>query len=137
MRYTIKIDNQVYDVEISDLHTRPIIASIGDEQFEVWPEVETGASIEQNGIGAQVVETAVSPAKTDGVKVVRAPIPGMISDIRVQAGQPVSVGQPLCVLDAMKMNNTIHAPRTGVITTVFVSIGQHVKHNDLLVEFAD
>jgi len=137
MRYTIKIDNQVYDVEIGDLHTRPIIASIGDEQFEVWPEVETGASIEQNGIGAQVVETAVSPAKTGGVKVVRAPIPGMISDIRVQAGQPVSVGQPLCVLDAMKMNNTIHAPRTGVITTVFVSIGQHVKHNDLLVEFAD
>ncbi|MBK6326263.1 MAG: acetyl-CoA carboxylase biotin carboxyl carrier protein subunit [Chloroflexi bacterium] len=137
MRYTVKINNQVYDVEIGDLHARPIIASIGNEQFEVWPEVETGAAAGQNSTGVETGETAVAPTKTDGIKIVRAPIPGMISDILVQAGQSVSIGQPLCVLDAMKMNNTIHAPRAGLITTVFVSIGQHVKHNDLLVEFAD
>lgn len=137
MRYAIKVDNQIYHVEIGDLHARPIIASIGDEEFEVWPEVETGAAMDQTRMEAGGGETAVSPAQSSAVKAVRAPIPGMISDVLVQPGQPVNVGQPICVLDAMKMNNTIHAPRAGVIATVFVSVGQHVKHNDVLIEFAD
>ncbi|MCZ7666706.1 MAG: acetyl-CoA carboxylase biotin carboxyl carrier protein subunit [Chloroflexi bacterium] len=61
----------------------------------------------------------------------------MITEILVQAGQSVTAGQPLCVLDAMKMSNTIYAARSGHIAAISISVGQHVKHSDIMFEFAD
>lgn len=80
------------------------------------------------------VPTATAVARA---KAVRAPIPGTITEVLVQVGQSVTVRQPLCVLEAMKMNNTIYAPHAGVIANVAVTVGQHVKHSDIMIEFAD
>jgi biotin carboxyl carrier protein len=66
---------------------------------------------------------------------VLAPIPGVIISIQVKQGDEVSLGQELCVLEAMKMKNTIRSPRAGVIASVNVSSGETVKHHDVLVEF--
>jgi biotin carboxyl carrier protein len=49
----------------------------------------------------------------------------------------VVAGQELCVLEAMKMKNTIRASRDGEISKVHITVGQHVKHHDILVEYAD
>ena len=55
--------------------------------------------------------------------------------IAVQAGDRVDAGQELCVLEAMKMKNVIRSSRSGGIARLHVSVGQHFKHNDALVEF--
>jgi len=47
----------------------------------------------------------------------------------------VEAGQDLCVLDAMKMNNRIRAPRAGVVAEVHVSAGQQVQYGDRLMTF--
>jgi biotin carboxyl carrier protein len=75
-------------------------------------------------------------AKEDA-KAVYAPIPGVIIAVSVEPGVKVEVGQEICILEAMKMKNIIRAPRDGEIAAVRVTAGQHVKHHDLLVEFAD
>ncbi|MBK8903917.1 MAG: acetyl-CoA carboxylase biotin carboxyl carrier protein subunit [Anaerolineaceae bacterium] len=150
MNYIVKIDNQTYTVAIGDLSARPIIATINDEQFEVWPELEHGrpaASASLNGTHPALPrQTSVLPLPQSSVptapagkrsKVVRAPIPGTITEVLVQAGQSVTARQPLCLLEAMKMNNTIYAPHAGVIANVAVAVGQHVKHSDIMIEFAD
>jgi biotin carboxyl carrier protein len=67
---------------------------------------------------------------------VRAPIPGVIVAIAVKPGVRVQVGDELCVLEAMKMRNAIRATRAGQIAEVHVTVGQHVKHQEPLVEFA-
>jgi biotin carboxyl carrier protein len=67
---------------------------------------------------------------------VRAPIPCVITAVDVHAGSEVSAGQQLCVLEAMKMNNSIRASRAGRISVVDINIGQHIKHPDVLIEFA-
>jgi biotin carboxyl carrier protein len=80
------------------------------------------------------------PAAATGdslIKVVRAPIPGVIVSISVQPGSEVSTGQELCVLEAMKMKNTIRSTRSGKIASVSMQIGQHVKHHDVLMEYAE
>jgi biotin carboxyl carrier protein len=76
------------------------------------------------------------PSDAD-TKAVRAPIPGVIVSIGVQPGDEVTAGQELCVLEAMKMNNAIRASRAGQVATVYVSVGQHVKHHEVLIEYAD
>ncbi len=65
---------------------------------------------------------------------IKAPIPGLIKAVFVSPGDRVEAGQPLLVLEAMKMENEIHAPRPGVVTQLNVSAGQSVLLNEVLAE---
>jgi biotin carboxyl carrier protein len=65
---------------------------------------------------------------------VKAPIPGLIARVMVQPGDAVVAGQPLLVLEAMKMENEIRAPRGGVVQLLGVSPGQAVALGAVLVE---
>jgi len=65
---------------------------------------------------------------------VKAPIPGLISRVLVEPGATVSAGQPLIVLEAMKMENEIRAPFDGVVTALSVAVGQTVLGNQVLAE---
>lgn len=75
---------------------------------------------------------AVRPAGGDGR--VKAPIPGLITRIHVAPGENVTPGQPLLILEAMKMENEIRAPRGGAVQQIAVRPGQGVTLNELLVE---
>jgi 3-methylcrotonyl-CoA carboxylase alpha subunit len=66
---------------------------------------------------------------------VRSPLPGKIIDLRVKAGDAVSKGQPLLVLEAMKMEHTLSAPADGKVKAVRYAIGEQVAEGAELVEF--
>ena len=131
MKVRVKIAGKIFDVEIDSLHTQPVIARVDGESIEVWLESAPGVSTpaEKPSLDAQA---AVQDKKIE----IRAPIPGRIISVAVKAGDTVSYGQELCVLDAMKMKNPIRSPRDGEIGEVFITVGQTVKHNELLVVFA-
>ncbi len=63
-----------------------------------------------------------------------APMPGKIAGVMVSEGQEVNAGDPLVVLEAMKMQNTLTAVEKGTVTAVKVQVGQNVGKDDLLVE---
>jgi len=60
-------------------------------------------------------------------------MPGLIVEIRVQVGDHVTVGQSLVVLEAMKMQNELGAPSTGVVAEIRCTKGQSVESQALLV----
>ena len=74
-------------------------------------------------------------AVASGEGAVRAPLPGKIIDLRVKAGDTVSKGQPLLVLEAMKMEHTLAAPADGTVKTVRYAVGEQVPEGAELVEF--
>jgi biotin carboxyl carrier protein len=81
------------------------------------------------------LEAAVArPSSADAR--VKAPIPGMIMRVLVAAGDRVEAGQPLLVLEAMKMENEIRAPRSGVVGHINVGAGQSVTLHEVLAEIA-
>ena len=69
-------------------------------------------------------------ARADGV--VRAPMPGTILVVRVTAGQPVRAGQPLAVVEAMKMEHTVTAPVDGVVNELAAKAGRQVGMDEPL-----
>jgi biotin carboxyl carrier protein len=146
MKFKVKVDGQAFEVEVGAVDGRPIVAVVDGERFEVWPEEGAVAAPAASPAVAKPVSSspprrsrrtsgrASAPTGSQG-RAVYAPLPGVVDSLAVQAGETVTAGQALCVIEAMKMKNIIRAPRAGEIETVRVAVGQHVKHNDLLVEY--
>jgi pyruvate carboxylase len=65
---------------------------------------------------------------------VAAPIPGLIAHIAVSAGQKVSKGDKLLMMEAMKMQATVSAPVDGVVDQILVALGETVESKDLLLK---
>lgn len=69
------------------------------------------------------------------VKNVQAPMPGLVLQVNVNEGEEVEEGTPLLVLEAMKMENVIKAPKAAVISSIAVKIGDKVDKGEILVHF--
>jgi biotin carboxyl carrier protein len=69
------------------------------------------------------------------VNTVKAPMPGLIIDLRVKAGDTVKEGDPLLVLEAMKMENIIKAHGDGTVKQVKIKKGDSVEKNQVLIDF--
>jgi acetyl/propionyl-CoA carboxylase alpha subunit len=69
------------------------------------------------------------------VKEMKAPMPGMVLDVLVKAGESITKDQALIVLEAMKMENVLKAPADAVIKSVNISKGNAVEKNQVLISF--
>jgi biotin carboxyl carrier protein len=131
MKVKVRVGAQSYEVEIGDLDARPIIATIAGEAYEVWPEPTATTASAPRPVSLPSSDAGGQP----GIEDVLAPLPGVVTSVAVEAGAEVQVGQELCVIEAMKMQNAIRSPRAGTIAAVHVQSGQHVRHRDPLIEF--
>jgi biotin carboxyl carrier protein len=144
MKIQVVIDNQSYTVEVEDLNSRPVIATVQGERFEVWPEAPDKSSAAPTGAPAvfvpdsgRVSSVLNAPVDTLGGGDVVSPLPGVIVAIMVKPGEDVTRGQELCTLEAMKMKNAIRANRDGVIASIEVNIGDQVGHGQVLITYAE
>lgn len=65
----------------------------------------------------------------------KAPMPGLIVEVRVEVGQKVNQGDILLILEAMKMENVIKSPAEAVVKAIKVQKGENVEKNKILIEF--
>lgn len=141
MKIHVKIEDTTYEVSVGDLSARPVIASVDGQDFEVWPEEMSipGEAIEATTSKPASVPQARKPMDVSNgdTRSVKAPLPGVIIEIKVSEGDRVAYGQELCVLEAMKMKNTIRANREGRIKKIHAAIGDQVQHSAVLMEFED
>ncbi len=139
MKINVKIGETVYQVEIENLNSRPVIAQVGDEKFEVWPEMEA-TPLHVRPAAAETAskpDTGLPSGQPTGEKGVPSPLPGTVTEVMVSPGDQVQTGDPLLVVEAMKMKNTIRSPRAGTIAKIHVAAGQAVKHKQALLEFEE
>lgn len=148
MKIRVIIDEQSFDVEVGDLKARPVAVMVDGEPFMVWPEEQDASApaavpaVRPAGSNGGTSHAAAAPASTansaaTSSATVTAPIPGVIISIAVKEGDSVSVGQDLCVLEAMKMKNNIRATRAGKIAAIRVAPGDQVKRGQVMLEFSD
>lgn len=143
MKIRVKILEKNYEVIVGDIFARPIQAEIDGEIIEVWLEEAERPTPSQKPQSNSPVSTQTQKADNSQPSdqslsnsgVVRAPIPGVIIEVKVQVGDSVVFGQELLVLEAMKMKNAIRAGKPGTISKVIVSVGDQVSQNQPLIEF--
>lgn len=120
MIYKITLNGRTYEVEVEAEK-----AMLLSEYEAIAPVTAPAAPAVPAASAAETASTPAAPVATsnfDGTPVC-APIPGTILKVNVTVGQTVNAEDVLCILEAMKMENEIKAPKAGKITQVLVSKG--------------
>ncbi len=149
--YQYKVKGVDYEVEIAEVEGNIAKVNVNGIPFEVelqkpinaakHPTMKPKAPLSASE-GATIVPASAPTAKsieapTGAVggtgNAVKAPLPGTISEIKVQVGQQVNVGDTVVVLEAMKMQNNIESEFAGKVTGINVKQGDTVMEGAVLL----
>ncbi len=115
--YTITVNGTVYDVTVEEggAGSAPVRAAAPKAAPKAAPAAK-----------------AAAPAANAGSVEVKASVPGKVFKIEAAAGTAVKAGDPIVVLEAMKMEIPVVAPQDGTVAGINVAVGDAVENGDVL-----
>ena len=132
--YKYKINGNEYNVAVEELEGNKANVTVNGKSYEVEldrpakPAVSKPVARPAAAPAAAPVAAAPAPkaAPAAGGAGIKAPLPGVILDIKVKVGDAVAKGQTVAILEAMKMENNINADREGTVVSINVEKGQSI-----------
>lgn len=126
--FHILYKNKSYRAEVvkTDAETKSFTLKINGHLYEVSLKDKFDLLLEKMGMNN------VTSNKVNSIK---APMPGLIIDLKIKVGDSVQPGDALLILEAMKMENILKSPGEGVVKNVKVKKGDSVEKGQILVEF--
>jgi glutaconyl-CoA/methylmalonyl-CoA decarboxylase subunit gamma len=143
-QYKFKINGGEYEVTVNGIENNVADVQVNGTQYKVEienaPKASPAAPVAA-GAPAQAAAPAAAPAaepqaSSGAGETVTSPLPGVIIEVSVTVGQAVKAGQKVAVLEAMKMENEIQAPKDGKITAIHVSKGDSILEGANIVTIA-
>lgn len=130
-KFIIKVNGNTYEVEVEEVgiekEAKSPVAKMAAPAPAAAPAPTPEPKVES--LKEEKKEVAVAP----GQEVIEAPMPGNIWKIGVKVGDVVKAGDVLLILEAMKMENEIVAPRDGVVASINTTEGAQVNTGDKLI----
>ena len=133
-KYTI--DGKEYKVQIDAVEGNIASVNVNGEAYKVEMEQEAEPEKKKVVLGQPAASDdaeATPAANVNTANAVKAPLPGVITEIKVNVGDTVSAGDTVVVLEAMKMANNIEAEKSGKVTAICVKQGESVMEDSPLV----
>ena len=136
--YAIRFDGHLRDVAVhGTVNGAPFSAQI-ERLTLAYRVTHHGAQVELRVLSPRAAElNALMPFKAppDLSKYLLSPMPGLLVDVAVKAGQVIRAGERLAVIEAMKMENILVAIRDGVVAKVLASKGESLAVDQVIMEF--
>lgn len=129
--YKYTINGNKYVVEVGKIDNNEAEVSVNGESFKV--AIEPEPVVEKKKVIVKPVATKPVVKDGDAGTPLKAPLPGVVIEFKANVGDSVKEGQPIVVLEAMKMNNNLEAECDGVIKEICVEEGQSVMEGEVLV----
>ncbi len=126
--FHILYENQSFTAEVvkADAAAKSFVIKVNGSIYHVAVKDKFDLLLEKMGMNSNA---------SSRVNSVKAPMPGLIIDLKVKAGDTVKAGDSLLILEAMKMENIIKSQGDGVVKNVKVKKGESVEKNQVLIEF--
>ena len=138
--YKFKIGGKAYNVTVNPKEGKFFDVTVNGATYEVEAENAPAAAPVAQPVASAPVQAAPAAAPaaqpTGAGEKVASPLPGVIIEVSVKEGQAVKAGQKIAVLEAMKMENEIPAPKDGTITQIHVHKGDSLQEGDPVVTIA-
>jgi len=122
--YSLILNNQSWFLSYNEKDNRRFIS---DSKYESIIHI-------QNELEIVLSKFGFASTEDDKIGEIHASIPGLITKLFVKAGDKIKEGHPLCILEAMKMENEINAPMDGVIKSIHVIEGNSVEKGNIIME---
>ncbi len=124
-RLLFRTGTKLYKIDNIEVNERNVAFSINGEYFETTVKDEQELLLEKLGFHAGAAVSAGS---------LNAPMPGKILELLITDGDNVDEGQPVLILEAMKMENELKSPSNGVVSKLHIQQGDNVEKNQLLID---
>lgn len=126
--YHLLHQNQSFKVELIqiDEESKTVILKLNNKLAEIQLKDKFDLLLEKLGMNF---------SKGTAPQDLKAPMPGLIFDIKVMEGDAVKKGDALLVLEAMKMENILKSPSDGVVKSIKIKKGESVEKNQVLIQF--
>jgi len=139
--YKYTINGTKYEVAVGEIVENNVVVTVNGEDFKVEMEREPEPEKKKPVLGkpaaatesASEGEAVADKAAVNKNAAIKAPLPGVITDIKVAVGDEVQAGDTVIVLEAMKMANALQAEKAGKVTAICVKVGESVMEDDALV----
>ena len=147
-KYQYKVQGVDYEVEIEEVEGNIAKVNVNGIPFEVEMQKPINAAkhptmtrpkveAPKPAVSAPQPAAAAAPAQpaapAGAGNPVKAPLPGTVTEVKVQVGQQVNVGDIVLVLEAMKMQNNIEAEYAGTVTSITAKQGETVMEGSVLL----
>mgnify|MGYP001309750371 CR=1 FL=1 len=138
----VRVGDKWYLVEIEDINQSPVRTFVNGELIEVFLEkvseyevtVESSTSVIENDLDESLSAEDQSSKAPSAVKVFQSPMPGIVISLAVSEGDQVITGDEICVLEAMKMQQTLRSDWSGIVKSVRVSPGDQILGGAVILE---
>ncbi|MBR0247267.1 MAG: biotin/lipoyl-binding protein [Bacteroidales bacterium] len=146
--YKFKINGKDYEVSVGEAEGKILNVNVNGADYQVelenapaavMPSSDRASQKTPDQVGSDVKPAAAAPAPkapAGAGEKVNSPLPGVIVEVSVKEGQAVKSGQKVAVLEAMKMENEISAPKDGTITAIHVNKGDSILEGAPIVTIA-
>jgi biotin carboxyl carrier protein len=126
--FHIIYNNKSYRAEIvkSDVATKTFVIKVNGVVQTVALKDKFDLLLEKMGM---------TSANTSKINNIKAPMPGLIIDLKIKPGDTVNAGDALLILEAMKMENVLKAPGPGTVKSLRIKKGDSVEKGQILIEF--
>ena len=138
--YKYTINGNKYEVAVGDIDENIVTVTVNGETYKVEMEKQAEPEKKKPVLGKPATSDSAAsdaPASEKAAinknNAIKAPLPGVITDIKVVVGDEVQAGDTVVVLEAMKMANNLQAEKAGKVTAICVKIGESVMEDDALV----
>lgn len=134
-KFLAKVNGKEYVVELTEIGSDNAVYTAPAVQPVVYAAQPVAATVIEpvKEVVKEAPVVKAAPAGSVGSVKIEAPMPGTILKVVVEVGQKVRKNEPLCVLEAMKMENEIVAADEGIIASINVAKGDTVETGQLLV----
>ena len=131
--YKYIINGTKYEVTIGDIVENIANVTVNGEEFKVEMEKEPEPEKKKVVVKTGAASQSDGNAPVNTANALKAPLPGVITDVKVAVGDTVAAGDTVIVLEAMKMANNLDAEKGGKVTAVLVKVGDSVMEDTPLI----
>jgi pyruvate carboxylase subunit B len=124
-RLLFRSGTKLYKIDNIEVNEQNVSFSINGTYFETTVKDEQDLLLEKLGFHSGTAASAGS---------LNAPMPGKILELLIADGETVEEGQPVLILEAMKMENELKSPSNGVVSKLHIQQGDNVEKNQLLID---
>jgi biotin carboxyl carrier protein len=132
--FRITVNGKVFDVEVEQSgQSEPVVQSVQHISSTPTPAPAAAPVVAPPAVAPRPAPAPRPPVAAAGPSVMKSPLPGKILKVHAAPGKSFKRGDTLLIIEAMKMENEILAPRDCVVAEVFVETNQSVKTSEPLL----